>query len=436
MRSQLSLPAGSYSKGLRRRTFIKLLVILVPLISIALGALVWERRRTSTLLQEETDKLTTLLAPNNARPSEASAPVKQLFDSLSVLPLPPSPVARVFDAEAFYPLTDFDGEESKAWLAKNSYLIRLMERALAVGTWPESRLRMHVQPCERFTAWRGALLLAGVAHGAARAGNWAQVQRYISLGLKFARRMNDPTEPYRFGAQYLLINEMQQMLYRYGSSIQCQHVVERMLQEVGPLTSAKIELSDWYRFDVAQMDSSGIRTSGGAQLSVVERMKLMADPNCYKLVLTRLYRRVLQSTPDTGDAPVDLRAMLLTCRELESDTSQLGAAYGVMLSQGTARWFLDEACSRQLTAAALAIYKFMAKYGRLPLSLDECGEFRDPYGLASLQFSVEKGGFALYSVGPNGIDDGGNRRGPGPGPLGYQQETDDLELGVPRVSGQ
>jgi hypothetical protein len=85
------------------------------------------------------------------------------------------------------------------------------------------------------------------------------------------------------------------------------------------------------------------------------------------------------------------------------------------------------------TRAALAVERYRGAAGRLPASLGELArpatDLEDPFSGESIKFVVAADGFAVYSVGPDGRDDGGRfeaervkRRAPGVGPL--------LDIGV------
>ncbi len=85
------------------------------------------------------------------------------------------------------------------------------------------------------------------------------------------------------------------------------------------------------------------------------------------------------------------------------------------------------------TRAALAVERYRRANGRLPGSLDELArpsdELEDPFSGESIKFVAAANDFAVYSVGPDGRDDGGRfeaerakGRSPGFGPL--------LDIGV------
>ena len=69
---------------------------------------------------------------------------------------------------------------------------------------------------------------------------------------------------------------------------------------------------------------------------------------------------------------------------------------------------------RQLAVAALAITRFQMRHGRFPSGLQELvpeflgAEPWDPMSGKSLGYRLEDGGFVLYSVGEDGIDNGGD----------------------------
>lgn len=69
---------------------------------------------------------------------------------------------------------------------------------------------------------------------------------------------------------------------------------------------------------------------------------------------------------------------------------------------------------RQLTVAALAITRFRMRHGKLPSSLQELvpeflpAEPWDPMSGKALRYRLKDGGFALYSVGEDGVDNGGD----------------------------
>jgi hypothetical protein len=94
------------------------------------------------------------------------------------------------------------------------------------------------------------------------------------------------------------------------------------------------------------------------------------------------------------------------------------------------------AATVRTTRTALAAERYRRANGRLPGSLGELarpsGDIEDPFSGESIKFVVAADGFAVYSVGPDGRDDGGRLeaerakgRSPGSGPL--------LDIGV-RVS--
>lgn len=69
---------------------------------------------------------------------------------------------------------------------------------------------------------------------------------------------------------------------------------------------------------------------------------------------------------------------------------------------------------RQLTVAALAITRFQMRQGKFPSSLQElvpeflAAEPWDPMSGKSLRYRLRDGGFVLYSIGEDGIDNGGD----------------------------
>jgi hypothetical protein len=71
---------------------------------------------------------------------------------------------------------------------------------------------------------------------------------------------------------------------------------------------------------------------------------------------------------------------------------------------------------RQLTVAALAITRFRMRHGKLPSSLKElvpeflASEPWDPMSGKALGYRLKDGGFVLYSVGEDGIDNGGDAK--------------------------
>jgi hypothetical protein len=67
----------------------------------------------------------------------------------------------------------------------------------------------------------------------------------------------------------------------------------------------------------------------------------------------------------------------------------------------------------QMLAAELAIQVFEQENGRLPTSLDELVPVvlqaapGDPFADSPLRYRLQENGYLIYSVGPNGVDDGG-----------------------------
>ena len=65
------------------------------------------------------------------------------------------------------------------------------------------------------------------------------------------------------------------------------------------------------------------------------------------------------------------------------------------------------------TVAAIAVYRYQKRYGQLPNSLDQLvGEFLDAVPIDQcngqpLHYQTNSNGFKIYSVGVDGVDDGG-----------------------------
>lgn len=84
---------------------------------------------------------------------------------------------------------------------------------------------------------------------------------------------------------------------------------------------------------------------------------------------------------------------------------------------------------RPLLRAAFLIQRQLAARGEFPLSLSDVGDadaadLSDPFASDSIRFAAQPGGIVLYSVGPNGVDNGGQRPDETPG-------ADDLRLQLP-----
>jgi hypothetical protein len=78
----------------------------------------------------------------------------------------------------------------------------------------------------------------------------------------------------------------------------------------------------------------------------------------------------------------------------------------------------DFALFTRMLMAELAIHLFQRENGRLPESLEELVPSyvehvpKDPFADAPLKYVIQESTYLLYSVGPDGIDDGGRRINP------------------------
>ena len=89
------------------------------------------------------------------------------------------------------------------------------------------------------------------------------------------------------------------------------------------------------------------------------------------------------------------------------DSPSLGSLVGPVLKVGS-RAMVDESLAR--LACRLGEYKII--HGAYPASLEDIGgsDILDPLNGKPFIYRQEGNRFVLYSVGPNGIDDGASRR--------------------------
>jgi hypothetical protein len=89
------------------------------------------------------------------------------------------------------------------------------------------------------------------------------------------------------------------------------------------------------------------------------------------------------------------------------------------------------AVNAMLTDLAFALAAYRIEHGRYPEKLDSLAPKylakvpNDPYGKGPLKYRIQGDGYILYSLGPNGIDDGG------PLPV-WDQKSDDIGISMPQ----
>lgn len=107
-------------------------------------------------------------------------------------------------------------------------------------------------------------------------------------------------------------------------------------------------------------------------------------------------------------------------------------SFAFLDADGTARKVMSVVAARRITAAAIAIRRYVDRHGKTPPSLDDLvPEFlqsipKDPMDLKPLRYRNDGDSWSLYSIGENGTDDGGDFSPlkPGAEPVGVMDRKD------------
>jgi hypothetical protein len=123
----------------------------------------------------------------------------------------------------------------------------------------------------------------------------------------------------------------------------------------------------------------------------------------------------------------------------KSVTQRIGLRLASVLIPGPAVADAEDrgAMQFELTRLAFALAAYRADHGSYPAKLADLAPKyvaevpKDIFSAADLHYKQERGGYLLYSVGPNGKDDGGKGRDDRREPEDFNQDWDDIAVRVP-----
>jgi hypothetical protein len=182
-------------------------------------------------------------------------------------------------------------------------------------------------------------------------------------------------------------------------------------QQAGMATLLKTKESMW-QFAWAYPDE--LRALQGVE-AIIKAGRQAQGPGGFKAALDQQEKRLAELGIHEKESDAETALFNLNDVDLRSLFT-----HSVLSLQRFLRRTMTAEAARQLTVTAIAIKRFELKHGHRPRDLGALTpEFlasipRDPVNGESLHYTeTSDGNFALYSVGTDGVDDGGNANPPG-----------------------
>ena len=379
----------------------------------------------------------------SVRPADDAAPIytKAIAEMKRVGVMPPQrtggvPYERALPGERVH----------REWVASHSGTLTLLTEAAAkpeyvsdvdwasgdIGPWPGHSFTNLATIARNEASYEATKL------NFSESLDWLRVVRKVSVHVR-ERGILFHFTSHRCEDAYL--SELQEQIALYGANIDFLKVARKFLLEPTPATS----MADAMAGDCAMVCISfenvargrdtwddfgfekGIDSAAGLQAYALEMPSVHYGVNAN---LVRTFRRVVSVLRSNTDLMSAKRELERLDREVEADMSLIGrisAIFAPMSSQIITSYMRIEA-HRRMTRTMLDLYEQKAKSGSFPGTLDASKPYMiDPCSGKPFIYRREKGRFILYSVGPNGTDEGGK-----PFRAKVANPGDDVEIRVPR----
>jgi hypothetical protein len=347
-------------------------------------------------------------------------------------------------------LTSAELAAYRSWVDANEVVLRLLAEASERPSCSYGR-NWELGPdlaMPEIAEMKGFTKLAvGRAHFAALDGDLGQSIRWLIVGLRLSEHIREPSmigQLASMSAEGYVQREFQHLLSTYGDNDMFREratslVVPRPPPPIvngieGEVVSQRIAYESIIAGKQRSEAYPGDQVGSGPWVPtwVVYALKLPAVRDSAETTIMRHLRVALATLKSEGATMKEkLDALSRFDDDLGSDESfpgRIANMFSPMLS-GTANALRRTMTLRRLSECGLHLWQSKAETGSFPDSLDPTMPWCiDPFSDKPLVYRREKDRFVLYSVGPNGKDDGGKNYF-----LAYTgKPSDDVEFRAPR----
>lgn len=278
----------------------------------------------------------------------------------------------------------------------------------------------------------------------ARARKFEEAFAWLSVGRQVALHAREPI-PIGFlvsvACEQLCLRELQTEIRLYSHDPKFVKLARQFSDAYSPLPSLRDSMGGevlMVRTTMADIASGKMRVTNlfgmsdseesffGTNDSVIQALRIPSIRKSVEAKLLAQYRATVEGLPtDPSDLKATLNASALFDTgqmKQEGLVDKLASVFTpVFTAMGQSTVRLEAA--RRVTRQGLEIFAYKAAKGHYPKALDATTLWAiDPFNNKPLQYKFIAEGFELYSVGPNGKDDGGPRQSNS----GNSQTSDDV----------